>query len=66
MADNKEQAKILANKNIGVGVIYGTGSSSIATAVYSVGTDDKSGILSFLEASMVIVGVAKAVRAYKQ
>ena len=65
MINEKDQTKVLADKNIGVGVLYGAGISSLATAAYSVATGNKSGILLFfLDAAVAITGMAKAVNAY--
>ena len=65
MSNEKDQTKILADKNIGIGMIYGAASSSIATSVYAVTTGDRSLMcLVFLEAALAVTGITKAVCAY--
>jgi hypothetical protein len=53
--------------NVGIGVLYGAGVSSLITAGYSVATGNKSAILLFFfEAAIAVTGMAKAVNAYER
>jgi hypothetical protein len=63
----EKQTKIAAAGNIGIGMIYGAGTSGLATSAYIAVTGHKPAVwLFFLEAAMVFAGVAKSMRSDHQ